>query len=160
MRTLPTLMTVAVVVFAACSPMRLGAEHDGTAMTTTKFIMVSVVNNQVDLFPDPVLVGAGNGVVKWIFDSDEPDYRFPVDGVTFPEPPVAPPATFGCLSVANAASAAQRFNNCKPKQHGTEFHCNSVGRAPPVGTCYYYALKVEPTAGGAAIVKDPWAKNK
>jgi hypothetical protein len=160
MRTVPALMTVATVVLAACSPMMQGGAPDGTAKIKTKLIMVSVANGQIELFPDPVLVGAGNGVVKWIFDSNEPDYKFPEDAVTFPEPPVAPPSTAGCLRVANAASAAQRFNNCKPKQHDTEFHCNSVGQAPPAGTCYYYALKVEPKAGGAAIVKDPWAKNQ
>ena len=160
MRTVPVMMTIAAVVLAGCSPMMHGGAPDGTTMLKTKFIMVSVVNSQIELFPDPVLVGAGNGVVKWIFDSDEPDYRFPADAVTFPEAPVAPPSTAGCLGVASAASAAQRFNNCKPKQQGTEFHCNSVGQAPPRGTCYYYALKVEPKAGGAAIVKDPWAKNQ
>jgi hypothetical protein len=123
-------------------------------------ILVSVVVDQIHLFPDPVLVGAGNGKVKWMFDSEEPDHLFPADAVTFRDAPVAPPPTAGCLSVANAASAAQRFNNCGPKKQGTEFHCNSVGGAPPAGTCYYYELKVLPTAGGPAIIKDPWAKNR
>jgi len=160
MRTAPALITVAAVVLAACSPTMPGGTSEGIAKANIKSVMLSVANGQIDQFPDPVLVGAGNGKVKWIFDSDESGYKFPKDGVTFPEPPVKPPATAGCLSVASAASAAQRFNNCGPKQHDTEFHCNSVGQAPPVGTCYYYALKIVPTAGGAAIVKDPWAKNK
>jgi hypothetical protein len=140
--------------------MMVGDEPGVDAKLTTRFILVSVANGQIELFPDPVLVGAGNGKVKWTFDSDEPEYRFPADGVTFREAPVSPPPTAGCLTVASAASAAQRFNNCGPKQHDTEFHCNSVGRAPPAGTCYYYELKVVPKAGGAAIVKDPWAKNR
>ncbi len=160
MRTVPALVTVAAAMLSACSQLMPGEQPDDKAKTSTRFIMVSVVNGQVELFPDPVLVGAGNGKVKWSFDSDDGDYKFPSDGVTFRDAPVAPPSSAGCLSVANAASAAQRFNNCGPKLQGAEFHCNSVGRAPPVGTCYYYELKVVPTAGGAPIVKDPWAKNR
>lgn len=158
MRTLSASMIAAAVVLAGCGhkPPEGGP---GIDRMKTKFVMVSV-NGQIALFPEPVLVGAANGVVKWMFDSDEPDYRFPADGVTFPEPPSAPPSSYGCVRVATAAEAKQRFNNCERKQHGKEFHCNSVGHAPPVGTCYYYALKVEPKAGGAAIVKDPWAKNQ
>jgi hypothetical protein len=161
MRKVPVLPTAAAaiaVLMTACSSMEF---HDppGAAKTSAKLVMISVNGSQVTLFPDPVLVGAKNGVVKWIFDTNEPDYKFPVDGVTFPEPPVDPPSSAGCARVATAAEAAQRFNNCKPMKHDTEFHCNAVGATPPVGTCYYYALKLEPKAGGTPLVVDPWAKN-
>lgn len=157
MRIVPAFATMAVLVLAACAPMKYGSQ-DVTA-ASAKFVMVSVSKGQVALFPDPVQVGATNGVVKWFFDSDESAYQFPDDGVTFPEPPSAPPPSYMCSRVATAAEAARRFNNCGPKQHGKAFHCNAVGKTPPVGVCYYYALKVEPKAGGAPLVLDPWAKN-
>ena len=119
-------------------------------------ITVNVINGVITVPEDPAYLFANNGVVKWIFGSDPSGYVFPGDGIKFEPNPTPPPASIGCTSLPDPGRV---FNNCKPKQNGTEFHCNKVG-PHTIGACFKYTVKVQPVGGGSDIVRDPWAKNQ
>lgn len=122
----------------------------------TKTIVVSVENGVITVPQDPANLLADNGVIKWVFDNDPSGYVFPQEGIKFEANPTPPPASLGCRTFPDPATV---FKNCKPKQGGTEFHCNKTG-PHVVDACFKYDVKVEPVGGGTPIVLDPWAKLK
>lgn len=162
MRAHLLLSVSALVVTAGCAPVEPRTDHHGLDILANTSVVVNVENHRIQVYPDPApIIGASNGVIKWLLVLDPSDYVFPDDGISFSgsaSPGKALPT--GCTSIGDPSV---RFRNCKPNRTRTQYQCNVVGKPElPTDVCYFYVVKLVRVGGKGPpeLLLDPWAKPK
>jgi hypothetical protein len=169
MRASPILVSLAAVMFAACSPMILDGGSASAASCTAKdnvadcSILVDVSLNadgtkcSVAVLSSQTTVGfkknAKEKKIEWEFTSSSPaGSRFAANGIA----PKSTPST-------NPANWNNNFKNGGASHGGRQFNWKNDNDPGQAGTDYFYLVSVEvPGPGGTSLSckQDPVIKNQ